>query len=69
LRLDRAAYRFAGITLAIILLVARTQPMWMVAAHRFVEVSIGIAVGLIFTAVWPEGQPAGKESPCQAAQN
>ena len=55
LRLDRAAYRFAGITLAIILLVARPQPVWIVAAHRFVEVSIGIAVGLILSAVWPGG--------------
>jgi uncharacterized membrane protein YgaE (UPF0421/DUF939 family) len=54
MRLGRAAYRFAGITLAIILLVTRTQPTWIVATHRFVEVSIGIAVGLILTAIWPE---------------
>jgi uncharacterized membrane protein YgaE (UPF0421/DUF939 family) len=54
LNLDRAAYRFAGITLAIILLVAHERAAWVVAVHRFVEVSIGIAVGLAITALWPE---------------
>jgi len=29
-------------------------PAWVIAAHRFAEVSIGIAVGLIVTALWPE---------------
>jgi uncharacterized membrane protein YgaE (UPF0421/DUF939 family) len=52
--LDRTAYRFASITLAIVMLVGRTAPAWVVATHRFVEVSIGIAVGLVLTAVWPE---------------
>lgn len=54
LHLDRTSYRFAGITLTIIMLVARTQPAWIIALHRFVEVSLGIAVALILTAVWPE---------------
>ncbi len=54
LRLDRTSYRFAGITLTIIMLVGRAQSAWMIAMHRFVEVSLGIAVGLILTAVWPE---------------
>ena len=54
LKLDRAAYRFAGITLAITMLVARTGPAWIVAAHRFFEVSVGIAVALVLTAIWPE---------------
>ena len=54
LRLDRSAYRFAGITLAIVTLVPRTRPAWILATHRFVEVSVGIAVGLLLTAVWPE---------------
>jgi uncharacterized membrane protein YccC len=58
LNLDRAAYRFAGITLAIVLLVAHEGPAWMVAIHRFLEVSIGIAVGLVTTAVWPEHHAA-----------
>jgi len=56
LRLDRSAFRFAGITLAIVMLVTRTQSPWIVAAHRFVEVSIGIVIGLLLTAVWPERQ-------------
>jgi uncharacterized membrane protein YgaE (UPF0421/DUF939 family) len=54
LRLDRTAYRFAGITLAIVFLIARAQPAWVIALHRFIEVSIGIAVGLAMTALWPE---------------
>jgi uncharacterized membrane protein YgaE (UPF0421/DUF939 family) len=52
--LERSAYRFASITLAIVMLVARPGTAWIVAAHRFVEVSVGIAVGLILTALWPE---------------
>ena len=54
LHLDRAAYRFAGITLAIVLLVSRHQPFRTIAAHRFLEVSLGIATGLAMTALWPE---------------
>jgi uncharacterized membrane protein YccC len=54
LHLDRSAFRFAGITLAIVMLVARGQSPWVVATHRFVEVSIGIAIGLLMTAVWHE---------------
>ncbi len=57
LHLDRSAFRFAGITLAIVMLVPRTHSPWIVAAHRFVEVSIGIVIGLLFTAIWPERQP------------
>ena len=59
-RLDRAAYRFAGITLAIVLL-SQGRPAWIVAAHRFLEVSLGIAGGLIMTALWPE--PDGRPLP------
>jgi uncharacterized membrane protein YccC len=58
LRLDRTAYRFAGITLAIVTLVPRTSPAWRIATHRFIEVSIGIAVALVLTAVWPERDAA-----------
>ena len=59
--LDKAAYRFAGITLAIVLLVSRAKPGWVIAVHRFVEVSMGILVGLIFTALGPgeETAPSG----------
>ena len=52
LRMD-SAYRFAAITLTIVLLVAHVRPPWIVAAHRFVEVSLGIAVALVVTVVWP----------------
>jgi uncharacterized membrane protein YgaE (UPF0421/DUF939 family) len=46
------AYRFAAITLSIILLIAHTRPPWIVAYHRFIEVSLGIAVALVVTTVW-----------------
>jgi len=49
----RNAYRFAGVTLAITMLIPRDSPAWVAAEHRFVEVSVGIAVGLAITAVWP----------------
>lgn len=58
LKLDRTAYRFTGITLAIVMLVARRQPPWLIAAHRFAEVSIGIAVALVLAAAWPESGPS-----------
>jgi uncharacterized membrane protein YgaE (UPF0421/DUF939 family) len=47
------AYRFAAITLSIILLIAHTRPAWIVSLHRFVEVSVGIAVALAISEVWP----------------
>lgn len=49
----RGAYRFAAITLSIVLLIAHQRPAWIVASHRFVEVSVGIAVALALTALWP----------------
>ncbi|MGO9084249.1 MAG: FUSC family protein [Candidatus Sulfotelmatobacter sp.] len=55
-RSGQSAYRFGGVTLAIVLLVPRTAPAWQVALHRFAEVSIGIVVALIFAWVWPEGE-------------
>jgi uncharacterized membrane protein YgaE (UPF0421/DUF939 family) len=48
-----AAYRFAAITLSIILLVPRAHAAWIAAWHRFLEVSLGIAVALVMTTVWP----------------
>ena len=54
LRIERNAYRYAGITLCIVMLVAHTEPAWIIAVHRFFEISLGIAVGLLLTAVWPE---------------
>lgn len=49
-----SAYRFAAITLSIVLLIAHTRPPWIVATHRFVEVSLGIAVALLVTVIWRE---------------
>jgi uncharacterized membrane protein YgaE (UPF0421/DUF939 family) len=46
------AYRFAAITLSIVLLIAHQRPIWIVAFHRCVEVSLGIAVALLVTVVW-----------------
>src|SRR5437660_6216446 len=47
-----SAYRFAAITLSIVLLVAHERAPWIVASHRFVEVSLGIAVALLAAEVW-----------------
>jgi uncharacterized membrane protein YgaE (UPF0421/DUF939 family) len=52
LRVDRSAYRYASITLAIAMLVPRSSSGRLVALHRFFEVSIGIAVGLVFFGLW-----------------
>ncbi len=52
LRLDWA-YRFAAITLTIVVLVAHERPPWVVAFHRFIEVSLGVAVALIVARIWP----------------
>ncbi len=49
----RGAYRFTAITLSIVVLVAHQRAAWIVATHRFVEVSLGIAVGLGLAEVWP----------------
>jgi len=46
------AYRFAAITLSIVLLVAHGRPPWTMAVHRFIEVSLGIAVALLVTWLW-----------------
>jgi uncharacterized membrane protein YccC len=59
---DRTAYRFGGVTLAIVLLVPQTNSAWHMAFHRFAEVSIGIGVALILTVLWPESEdPLGNE--------
>lgn len=57
--IERNAFRYAGITVAIVVLIAHVEPAWTVALHRFVEISIGIAVGLALTALWPEKELAG----------
>ena len=51
---DRSAYRFAGVTVAIVLLVPRTDSALRIALHRFAEVCIGIGMALILSVAWPE---------------
>jgi uncharacterized membrane protein YccC len=55
-RLQLLAYRFAGMTLAIVFLIPRTGDPWQIAFHRMAEVSIGIAVALILAWIWPENE-------------
>ncbi|MGD1075539.1 MAG: FUSC family protein [Thermodesulfovibrionales bacterium] len=59
---DRSAYRFGGVTLAIVLLVPRTGSASRIAFHRFAEVTVGLGVALILAWVWPEREetPSGK---------
>jgi uncharacterized membrane protein YgaE (UPF0421/DUF939 family) len=47
-----SAFRFAAITLSIVLLITHTSPPWIVAVHRFIEVSVGIAVAVLVTLIW-----------------
>jgi uncharacterized membrane protein YgaE (UPF0421/DUF939 family) len=47
------AYRFAAITLSIVLLSGHLRRPWIVATHRFVEVSLGIVVALLVAVLWP----------------
>ena len=61
-RLEKTAYRYASITLAIIVLIPRTAAPWTIALHRFIEVSAGIMVALAVVAVWPEHQPSAATS-------
>ncbi|MGB9456672.1 MAG: FUSC family protein [Bryobacteraceae bacterium] len=53
-RSERSAYRFGGVTLAIVLLIPRAAPPWQIALHRCAEVFIGIAVALMLAVAWPE---------------
>lgn len=55
LRVD-GAYRFAAITLSIVLLIAHNRPPWIIGLHRFLEVSMGIAVALAVTVLWPSNK-------------
>lgn len=61
-RSERSAYRFGGVTLAIVLLIPRAAPAWQIALHRCAEVFIGIGVALLFAVMWPDrdATPSGK---------
>ena len=53
-RLEKTAYRYASVTLTIIVLIPRSEAPWATALHRFIEVSVGIIVALAVVALWPE---------------
>ena len=52
LRQSQSAYRFAGITLVIIAMPTYAHPSWTIALHRFLEVCLGIVVGMAVLALW-----------------
>jgi len=56
-RVERSSFRYASITLVIVMLVPRSMSARIVALHRFFEVSIGIAVGLALFAIWQRVAP------------
>jgi len=58
LRID-GAYRFAAITLSIVLLIPHNRAPWIIGWHRFLEVSLGIGVALAVTVLWPVAKKAG----------
>ncbi len=48
--------RLATVTVAILMLIGRPHSAWIIALHRFLEVSIGILVALLISLVlWPSG--------------
>ncbi len=53
------AFKFAAITLSIILLIPQKVAPWIAGWHRFLEVSLGIAVGLVVMTVWPQTRTEG----------
>jgi uncharacterized membrane protein YccC len=55
-RLEKVGYSYAGITLAIIVLIPREMTPLVAAAHRFMEVSLGILVALAVVALWHQKQ-------------
>jgi len=54
LNLTLSAFRFSGVSFAIIILIPHVETAWRIGAHRFVEVVLGIAVALAVTAVAPD---------------
>ena len=61
-RLEKTAYHYASITLTIIILIPRSAAPWIVALHRFIEVSVGIIVALALVALWPERKRLSADS-------
>jgi uncharacterized membrane protein YgaE (UPF0421/DUF939 family) len=54
LHLERASYRFSGISLCLVMFLTTYHTVWEVAFFRSVEITIGILTGLVMTIVWPE---------------
>lgn len=49
------AARLAGVAVAIVMLISHPGRPWTAALHRFLEVSFGIVVAVLFSAVpWPK---------------
>ena len=61
-RLEKTAYRWASITVAIIVLIPRSARAQTIALRRFVEVSVGIIVALVAVALWPKHQASAVRS-------
>lgn len=56
-----SAYRVAAITFTIVVLISRGSA-WVFAWHRFLEVSLGIAVALITLLVWQPTKKTGNQT-------
>jgi predicted branched-subunit amino acid permease len=54
-RLEKTAYRWASITLTIIVLIPPSAPAWTIALPKFI-------VALAVVALWPEHQPSAVKS-------
>src|SRR5207237_4266425 len=53
-RLEKTAYRYASVTLTLIVLIPRTNPACIVALHRFIDLSVVIVVALLVAPIWLE---------------
>ena len=48
------AGRLGGVTVAIIVLIHFSGPLWQIALQRFLEVSLGIVISLVVAAIWTQ---------------
>jgi uncharacterized membrane protein YccC len=52
------ATRLAGVAVAIVMLVNHPGRPWIAALHRFLEVSFGIVIAVVISAlIWPSRSP------------
>lgn len=59
-KLTMSAYRFAGVTFAIIMLMHHGEIAWRIGLHRFLEVALGIAVALVVSIIGPDCPFSGR---------